>query len=761
MATSLTNSYSTTQSVTRNDLVGLTSISFIRPQRIHFSVVDTKPSTVMYPFFDGVSVAKHVTQYDNTTGLPLVKGATITTSSSGSCSGYFDIPPGTFNTGSRVFLLQDTQEYDSDPLPGSINGSAEATFSAAGILKTFKQTTDVTNTTFRSFLNLTTNTIINNVKDAPPPPPPAPTPLNIRPRVVGGQGGQGGRDPLAQTFFTYGVKGGCFVTAISVFFATRDNTMPITLQIRNVVNGYPGPALISEYSTVTLPSSAIYTSQNSSAATKFTFSRPIYLQENLEYCFVLMSNSNNYNVYTSEFSQRSIETGKIIFAQPYIGTLFKSENNTTWTAEQAEDIKFTIYKAEFTQAEQTLTLKSNAPQVVVQGYNITLTGTTTNPVASVVFDTQHGYKVGQRINLIGLTGATYRGLTANQISNSGTGYVISTVADSYSLTFPITGTSTSLGILESSGILNDVIILDGGSGYSAPPTITITGHGAGVQATAIATVEGGSVVSVTITNPGSGFVTKPVITVTGNCVLEGVSEALFVASINKQFQNLMPIVDIYEPSGTSVLSTLKCLNMVDMTEGFHELTELNKIRHLEKNSVLLSPLVEGTGANKSTEMIIRIASENSNVSPVIDINNNPRLRVHNFIVNDRATNSASELSADGGTAQAKYISKIIKLETPSKSAKIFVEAVSVEETYFDVYIRTSMSLPTHGALPWMKMDIDVACNLSKTWEEFKDYEFYLDNLAVFDSYDIKIVLYSNVKYLFPKIKNYRAIILAS
>ena len=733
MATSLINSYLTTQSISRTDLVGLTSISFIRPQRISFSVVNTKPSTRLYAFFDGRSVDAFVNA-----------GVALTSNAAGAVSGYFDVPPMTFNTGTRTFLVQDSPVYDETKVPGNSVGTAEADFSAAGILKTFRETTDVTNTRFNTFQDTVINRVENNIIAAPPPPAPAPA----------------AADPLAQTFFTYGVKGGCFITAISVFFQSKDNSIPITIQIREVVNGYPSEVLVSEYANVSMPPASVFTSGNASLATKFTFERPIYLPENKEFCFVLMANSNSYNVWTSEFGKKSVETGSTIFEQPYIGTMFKSENNITWTAEQAEDIKFIIHKAAFSTASKEYTLRAYAPTILIPGFNLSTTSGA-SPTITATFETQHGHKTGDKIILTGLSGSVYRGITAPQISNSA-GFSV-TVINDYRLSFVVTGaTATSAGLLETTGFVNDIAVISGGTGYSNSPSISITG---GTGATALAVVVGGVVRGVTITNVGSGFVSKPVVTITDStgsgCSLEGISEALFVVSLNKQYQNIVPIVDTFEPTETKIVNSLKLMN-ANYTAGVHEEMPLNKPTQLDRNLVLMNIGTESvfSPGTPSTEMKMRLESSNPNVSPMFDVINNPRLRVNNFIINDES-NAASELDASNGTAQSRYISKIIKIETPSKAAKIFVAAASVVQTSFDVFIRTSISDPAHISLPWVKMNCDVERNMSKTWTEYKDYEFYIDSLNTFDSYDVKIVLYSTVKYLFPKLENYRVIILAS
>ena len=53
---------------------------------------------------------------------------------------------------------------------------------------------------------------------------------------------------------------------------------------------------------------------------------------------------------------------------------------------------------------------------------------------------------------------------------------------------------TSITIVKGNGVAG------GGSGYTSPPSVSVSGN-----ATTTATVSGGKVVSVTVTNPGSGY----------------------------------------------------------------------------------------------------------------------------------------------------------------------------------------------------------------------------------------------------------------
>ena len=80
--------------------------------------------------------------------------------------------------------------------------------------------------------------------------------------------------------------------------------------------------------TILAPAS-VNTSADASTATKFTFSSPVYLEPGNEYCIVVMSNSNEYTCWVSEMGGRDIATNDFIDAQPYAGSLFKSQNNST------------------------------------------------------------------------------------------------------------------------------------------------------------------------------------------------------------------------------------------------------------------------------------------------------------------------------------------------------------------------------------------------------------------------------------------------
>ena len=59
--------------------------------------------------------------------------------------------------------------------------------------------------------------------------------------------------------------------------------------------------------------------------------------------------------------EKDVGGNRMISEQPYLGVLFKSQNNSTWTAYDFEDLKFTLYRASFsTNVNGKVTLVNDA-----------------------------------------------------------------------------------------------------------------------------------------------------------------------------------------------------------------------------------------------------------------------------------------------------------------------------------------------------------------------------------------------------------------
>ena len=250
----------------------------------------------------------------------------LTSSYTGQLYGTFDIPNGTgmsFRTGERQLRFTD----NAANVRSNASTSAEATYTAKGILETKERTILSTKTA---------QVVSEKVPDS------TQTVTTSSTRVVSDTGWY---DPLAQTFFV-DIDGGAFLTDVDLFFSAKDTEVPIKIQIRNVVNGYPGP-MILPFSEVVKRPSDVNISSNATTATNFKFRSPVYLQNGSEYALVIISDSAKYKVWIAQAGEVDVSGSGLISSQPYAGVLFKSQNASTWTADQTQDLKFNLNRAVF------------------------------------------------------------------------------------------------------------------------------------------------------------------------------------------------------------------------------------------------------------------------------------------------------------------------------------------------------------------------------------------------------------------------------
>jgi hypothetical protein len=171
------------------------------------------------------------------------------------------------------------------------------------------------------------------------------------------------RDPLAQTFFVkQGMARGAttvFLSEIDIFFKGRGDqedgdTMAdvtsngVTIEVREVINGYPSSATIP-FGRKHLDPSEVLVSQNGSVATTVEFDNPLRLNIEKEYAFVVFPDANdpNYLVFTSKVGETDLNTGVSVTQDWGDGVLFTSTNNRAWQSYQDEDVKFTARRLEF------------------------------------------------------------------------------------------------------------------------------------------------------------------------------------------------------------------------------------------------------------------------------------------------------------------------------------------------------------------------------------------------------------------------------
>ena len=129
-------------------------------------------------------------------------------------------------------------------------------------------------------------------------------------------------------------------------------TEPPSVVIKGIGNGSGGAVLETEIE-IDAPAvrMGVATDQegltNSTIPSFFEFDHPVYLQNNTEYALAVETDSTDYELWASKLGEIDISTSTVITTQPSLGSVYRSQNVDNWTEDNFEDLKFTLYRAEF------------------------------------------------------------------------------------------------------------------------------------------------------------------------------------------------------------------------------------------------------------------------------------------------------------------------------------------------------------------------------------------------------------------------------
>lgn len=216
-------------------------------------------------------------------------------------------------------------------------------------------------------------------------------------------------DPLAQTFFVEArdFPNGLFLDSVDLWFNKKDDLLPCSVEIRPVVNGYPSSTEIIPFAYAVKDSFNITASTtfNINNNTNFKFPAPVYLPKG-QYALVIRGNSKNYIIYSASLGEFRLDAPDIrVTDQPYVGSMFKSQNASTWTADQGMDITFRLNRCKFSTTTPTaVILNSVAPANNVE-YDVFFTTGETLQFA----DTAAQYAFKTTSNSTGALDSSFRG----------------------------------------------------------------------------------------------------------------------------------------------------------------------------------------------------------------------------------------------------------------------------------------------------------------------------------------------------------------
>ena len=671
-----------------NRVVQVAFATFIRAKDISFTARGMKPGTRIYPFFDGVDVSTYVTPTGSSAG------AALTTDAAGTATGVFALPTPTVSTnprwrvGKRVFRL--TSSSTNVKTAGLVTTSAETDYTAKGLVQTVQGT--VLATREASVQRVTASDTVRVVGE-------------LGTRVIREQLNGPWHDPVCQSFMV-DKPNGAFISSIEVYFKTKSSVLPVTLQIRTMVNGYPTTTVVP-FGQQSVDSADITVSDDASAATKFTFPSPVYLQNNVEYAFCVITNNTDYTMYTSRLGQTTLDGSRLISQQPYLGSMFKSQNASTWTAEQNEDVKFKINRCKFTENTQgTVQLVNDITPVKTLARNpIT---TTSGSAVITINHRNHGmHSTSNNVTIAGVPSGTFNGIASTNIN--GTYTAIGNIKlHSYTVTAQNSDTASATGDI-------------GGDDVTATRNIMFD---------VIKPVAG-------IMQPPGTEISSTLRTTTGK-TLEGGETEFSLVTASKQIA--VELNEDYYMTAPRIVAS-----------AINETNEMSGSKSLGLAISLTTP----TGSD--------------NISPVIDMSRLSCHLIRNHLFSP-ASGTTVDFVADtakqGGSSAAKYITRPIVLANDSSALDVRLSAYIPGTSEVELYFRLSNADDARNMqeLIWTPFNTDGSPDTAIAPIDdnttFREYKYSADNLNKFTAFQLKVVMKGTVSSYPPRVKDLRGIALA-
>lgn len=700
-------------SVTQNSYYAgdyITDISiqpYMRRRAIKFRATSLKPNTKLTPFFDDVNVSAYTysipspspnTSLRNVVDLELslqrgvgnqaktiAQGTDLVTDEYGVAYGIFYLPDGVFKTGDRVFKLVDVDNLATGS--DSITTIASATYTGSNYtisksrLSLNTREAQISQSSVSQQRVITTSqtstneTVVGTRQDGD---------TGQLWRTLVNQGlataalGQafhdiGWWDPIAQTFMINEIPAetpGIFVSKIDVYFQSKDSTLGIELQLREVENGFPTTKIVP-FSRVIKRSADVNTSTNGSVATTFTFDAPVFLQAGKEYAMVIIPNGNspNYNIWCSELGGTDVYYNVPVHKNLGAGVLLVSSTNRVWTPYQKEDLKFAIYRAEFTSLSGNVVFENTESEYL-----------TTSSLAGTFIP---GEKVFQSNGVLSSNAITAS--STSLVLNVGSGVNAQTAFAAADMIFIANAVASQIKIVNNVPNTTAVVLTSN----------TDIANGANVF---IGKIKGnGSLTSrVFSTIPTKNSYTlsdstaNSTVYYTPNLWIFGDTSGAFanVASVdNFDYSIVVPQFSDLALPGTTLQWYFKGYSNTGVADtGWTQVTEgiENENTDLVRRVYSRSNEVVSLSSNKSLQFMGVMTSSVNKISPVIDDIKSSALLIQNLI--NTQANTLNETTTLGN-ALSKYISKQVVLADgmDAEDIRVYLAAYMPQGTNVQVY----------------------------------------------------------------------------
>ena len=418
-----------------------------------------------------------------------------------------------------------------------------------------------------------------------------------------------------------------------------------------------------------------------------------------------MANSQDYNAYVARIGETSLDTNRTISAQPYAGVLFKSQNGMTWSAEQNEDMKFKLRRAEFSNVTGTVTLTNDTLGTRTLKNNALRT--TNGSKVIRVFHPNHGmHGTSNNVTIAGVPSGDHNGIAHDKINGTYTS-ISNVTLDSYD----ITSTSSS--------------------------NATATGDVGGVAVTATQNrlfdvLNLGGIQTVTLPDTNIDFYVR---TTSGRSIHGSETEFDLTTAANK----------VAVIGNDNIAFTAPQM----VASGINETNETQII------------------GGKSFYTILELTTTNTKLSPVLDTQRMSAFTIQNRLNSPTSSNTpnfVADTASTGTSSAAVYCTKPVLLENTSKALDIRLTANIRATSEVEMYFRVATDGDELNDLSWTPFNTDGSPDSSIVPAEddttFKEYKYTATDINDFTNFQLKIVMKGTNSSYPPVLRDMRGIALA-
>ena len=475
---------------------------------------------------------------------------------------------------------------------------------------------------------------------------------------------------------------------------------------------------------------------------------------------------------------------RLVNDQPFLGALFKSQNDSTYTGFQFQDMKFNLYRAKFTTTSSGNIELENEP-VPTQTLRNNAIETLNTSTTVKIFHPDHAmHTTSNNVTISGATSGISTTLSA-QLNAAATSLTLTS-----STGFPGSGT-VHLKITRPNDTNGDPQVAEVVSGTISGTTVSSLTRGVeGADSLHLsgATVELYQVAGIPLTEINKTHTaianiqldSYTITTSTSATSTAKVGGSSIVATENAMMDVAKISLNTVEYPNTTISSTLKTTSgtSVDGSQTSFTLATTPESFGINENIFFETPRMVASSVNETNEMssaksfqlTLAFTSEFDNLSPVLDLDRGSIFAIGNRIDN---IDSASDVyptsdfidptESEGDNTNAIYLTKQIVLNSPATQLNVKFDAVRLPNSEIQVMFKTLRSDDSSdfNDLGYTFFNTtgttDVTTNTSSTRDDFIEHEYSAKDLQEFISFQIKIRLQSTDSSRPPVIKRLRAI----